>query len=246
MDVIPVIDLKGGVVVHARGGRRNDYRPIETRLSPTSAPDDVIAGLLRVAPFRKFYVADLDAIARRGEHGDVLRGLAAGRPGIEFWVDNGAASADAIEHSLAGLGGSVVIGSESQPDTAMLRRVRDHSRVLLSLDFRGEGFCGADDILADARLWPRRVIVMTLARVGAASGPDLDRVAAIIRRAGDRRVYAAGGVRDGDDLKRLADIGAAGVLVATALHEGRITEADISAIARPEDRATSGGATTTP
>ena len=68
----------------------------------------------------------------------------------------------------------------------MLRRVRDHSRVLLSLDFRGEGFRGPGDILDDAALWPRRVIVMTLARVGAAAGPDLDagrRVSS--RRAGD-------------------------------------------------------------
>ena len=65
MDVIPVIDIKNGQVVHAQGGRRDSYRPIRTPLSPTSAPADVAAGLLRLAPFRNLYIADLDAIEGR-------------------------------------------------------------------------------------------------------------------------------------------------------------------------------------
>ena len=35
MEVIPVIDIKGGAVVRARMGRREQYRPIQTPLSPT-------------------------------------------------------------------------------------------------------------------------------------------------------------------------------------------------------------------
>lgn len=67
MEVIPVIDLMGGVVVRARLGRRDTYPPIETRLSATSAPIDVVAGVLALHPFGAIYVADLDAIlvARR-------------------------------------------------------------------------------------------------------------------------------------------------------------------------------------
>jgi phosphoribosylformimino-5-aminoimidazole carboxamide ribotide isomerase len=36
-------------------------------------------------------------------------------------------------------------------------------------------------------------------------------------------LFAGGGVRDEDDLRRLADAGCDGVLVATALHDGRLT-----------------------
>jgi phosphoribosylformimino-5-aminoimidazole carboxamide ribotide isomerase len=36
-------------------------------------------------------------------------------------------------------------------------------------------------------------------------------------------IYAGGGVRDDADLRALESAGAAGALVATALHEGRIT-----------------------
>jgi uncharacterized protein related to proFAR isomerase len=36
-------------------------------------------------------------------------------------------------------------------------------------------------------------------------------------------IYSGGGVRDHADLRALESAGAAGALVATALHEGRIT-----------------------
>src|SRR5262245_9451555 len=68
MEVIPVIDLRGGVVVRARMGQRDHYRPIETPLSATSDAVDVTRGLLSLFPFRTLYVADLDAIERTGNN----------------------------------------------------------------------------------------------------------------------------------------------------------------------------------
>ncbi len=71
---------------------------------------------------------------------------------------------------------------------------------------------------------------MTLARVGSGAGPDLARLAAIRSVAGEREIYAAGGVRDAVDLSALKAAGAAGALIATALHDGRIGRADLEAI----------------
>ena len=65
MQAIPVIDLMGGQVVRARMGDRASYRPLESPLSPTSEPVDVVRGLLEVFPFPTLYVADLDAIQGR-------------------------------------------------------------------------------------------------------------------------------------------------------------------------------------
>ena len=53
MQAIPVIDLMGGEVVRARMGDRASYRPIESPLSPTSDPVDVVRGLLSVYPFAR-------------------------------------------------------------------------------------------------------------------------------------------------------------------------------------------------
>ncbi|HTZ68440.1 MAG TPA: HisA/HisF-related TIM barrel protein [Roseiarcus sp.] len=230
MQAIPVIDLMGGEVVHARKGDRASYRPLESSLSPTSDATDVVRGLLAIYPFRALYVADLDAIRGAGDNFPALRSIRAEFPTLEMWVDNGAADPAALE-TLIGAGlGAPVIGSESQRDRALLSEHRDSRRIVLSLDFRGDAFQGPAEILAEPALWPRRVIVMTLARVGSGAGPDLHRFAAVRSVAGKREIYAAGGVRDAADLSALKAAGASGALIATALHERRVVRADLEAI----------------
>ena len=233
MHVIPVIDLKGGEVVHARGGRRHEYRPIETPLAPSSTPEAVVAGLLRLFPFGTLYVADLDAIGGNGHHSEVLAMLARAFPAVSFWVDSGIADEAYARTWLARGLGALVLGTESQTGTEVLRALAPDPRVVLSMDYRGEMFQGPADIETDLALWPARVIVMTLARVGAGGGPDLARISASSARAGGRAIYAAGGVRDANDLRAAAKAGASGALVATALHHGRITADDLNDIARP-------------
>jgi phosphoribosylformimino-5-aminoimidazole carboxamide ribotide isomerase len=137
------------------------------------------------------------------------------------------------ESQRSQVGVSHVLGSESLAsleDYEYARR-RVGPAALLSLDFRGDDFAGPPELLADATFWPDRVIVMTLARVGSGEGPDLARLASVISRAGSRKVYAAGGVRHIGDLRALRDIGAAGALVATALHAGQIKTGDLEEIA---------------
>ena len=90
--VIPVVDLMGGKVVHARKGDRGSYGPLESPLSPTSSPLDVIRGLLSILPFPTLYIADLDAIQRHGDNVQTLRQIRDEFPALEVWVDNGAAN----------------------------------------------------------------------------------------------------------------------------------------------------------
>lgn len=230
MEIIPVLDLKGGVVVRARMGERHLYAPIATPLAATSDPLDVARGLLAVHPFATLYVADLDAIEGRGDNSAALRHIKHGCPGVSLWVDNGIADASAAARWLdAGLG-SLVLGSETQADAALVRSLAADERVILSLDFRGDEFQGPSEILDDPSAWPARVIAMTLARVGSDAGPDVDRLADVQRIAAGRRIYAAGGVRDAADLAVLARAGIAGALVATALHDGRLGRAEIGAL----------------
>lgn len=231
MNVIPVLDLRGGAVVRAEKGERQRYRPIVSPLSPTSAPLDVTRGLLAVHPFTTFYVADLDAIEGTGDNTAALGRLRAEFPALTFWVDNGTADAAAAERFLARGLGHLVIGSESQTDTGLVRDLRDRD-IVLSLDFRGNAFQGPPALAADAAAWPHRVIVMTLARVGSRSGPDLTRLGTVRTAAAGRDIFAAGGVRDAADLAALAGEGIAGALVATSLHDGRLRGRDIAAVDR--------------
>lgn len=228
MEVIPVLDLKGGVVVHARMGMRDQYRPIETPLSASSEPADVARGLLSIYPFKTFYIADLDAIERRGDNDTVLARLRNEFSHLTLWVDNGMADpAGAARWLDAGLG-HLVLGSETQTNGSLVRDLAGHDRVVLSLDYHGDGFVGPADLLNDCGKWPGRIIVMTLTRVGSDSGPDIERLREIKARAADKHLYAAGGVRDALDLATLADAGIAGALVASSLHNGKLAGAQIA------------------
>lgn len=228
VEVIPVLDLKGGLVVHARMGRRSQYRPIETPLSSSSHPVDVARGLLSIFPFATFYVADLDAIEGLGRNDAALAQLREEFPGIALWVDNGVADEAHARRWLDAGMGQLVLGSESQSDDTLIRALAADDRVVLSLDYRGDAFKGPVALLSDAGAWPDRVIAMTLARVGSAAGPDWDRLSDIKARAGTKRVYAAGGVRDADDLLAVARAGIAGALVASCLHSGALAGAQIA------------------
>lgn len=233
MEIIPVVDLKGGVVVRARQGERASYRPIETPLSKTSEAVDVVAGLLSLHPFRTLYIADLDAIEGTGNGNAVIDEVAERFPSLALWVDNGCSAPKAAgrflaEHPRA----SLVLGSESQDGIALVRVLRKHPRAILSLDFRGEDFVGPAALRDEPALWPARVIVMTLARVGSGAGPDFSRYEEIRSLAGGRLVYIAGGLRDGADLAAVKACGAAGILAASALHDGRLTAADLASAVR--------------
>ena len=64
MQIIPVLDLAGGVAVHAQAGDRSRYAPLTSDLVPGRTGDAV--ALLRafhaVLGVHECYVADLDAI----------------------------------------------------------------------------------------------------------------------------------------------------------------------------------------
>jgi HisA/HisF family protein len=228
MQIIPVLDLKDRVVVRARMGQRDAYRPIETPLSPTSDLVDVARGLLSIYAFKKIYIADLDAIEGRGDNNAALARLGEALPGVELWVDNGIADAGRARDWLGSRTGSLVLGSESQSDSRVIRDLATDPRVVLSLDFRGAAFTGPSALLSEPDGWPRDVIVMTLARVGSGAGPDLARLSEIRARAAQRSIYAAGGVRNAADLAVLNGLGIAGALVATSLHDGRLTGVEIA------------------
>ncbi|MGO8916337.1 MAG: HisA/HisF-related TIM barrel protein [Stellaceae bacterium] len=228
--IVPVLDLKGGDVVHARAGDRARYRPIRSPLASSSEPGAVLEGLLALAPFPRFYIADLDAIEGCGSHRAIVAALARAHPAIEFWIDAGLTTAAAAA-AMAEAGLVPVLGSETLAAPEELAAAHHKgTRCVLSLDYRDERFLGPEAVATRPELWPDRVIVMTLSRVGSGAGPDLARLDAVRRSAGPRQIFAAGGVRDGGDIARLTALGIAGALVATALHDGRLDRATVNAL----------------
>lgn len=225
-EIIPVIDLGSGRAVRAVGGERGAYRPLATRLCQDGDPVMAARGLLGVHPFSHLYIADLDAIEGRQPQHSAIASIRAAFPQTAFWIDAGLNDAAAYRRWRGLRLGCAVLGSESLREPLLA----GSGDGILSLDFRGDDFLGMPELLNNPELWPETVIVMALHSVGSRTGPDLRRLRHIIQLAGKRRVYAAGGVRALSDLRLLMDAGAAGALIASALHDGRITAAGIASL----------------
>ena len=74
----------------------------------------------------------------------------------------------------------------------------------------------------------RRMLVLDLARVGVGGGTGTEALCRRLKESDPAlEVLAGGGVRGPDDLQRLRGCGVDGVLVASALHDGRLTRADL-------------------
>jgi HisA/HisF family protein len=236
MRIVPVLDLKRGVVVHALRGDRAGYAPLCSPLVDGSEPVAVAAALRAHTGSERLYVADLDAIAGAPVDVETLRRLAAV---AELWVDAGATTA-ARAAALGSAGAARnVIGTESLSDVGYRGRDGATNRAgngpapVLSVDLRDGVLIsprpqlagrGPEAAAALAReLGVRELLVIDLARVGSRAGPPLEAVATLSAALPGVDVYAGGGVRDDRDLEALARAGAVGALVATALHESAIT-----------------------
>jgi phosphoribosylformimino-5-aminoimidazole carboxamide ribotide isomerase len=148
--LIPVIDLKGGMVVHAHEGRRDEYRPVRSKLTAGAEPKTIARALLDLHPFRTLYIADLDAIQQRGNNRAGIQAIRRQWPDLELWVDSGIANDAALTRWLATDLGHPVIGSESLLDADFLLTVRARAEdvsAVLSIDYLGDEFKGPQALL---------------------------------------------------------------------------------------------------
>jgi phosphoribosylformimino-5-aminoimidazole carboxamide ribotide isomerase len=240
MRIIPVLDLTGGVVVRGVGGRRREYRPVVSRLTRSCAPLDVARAFAEHFGLTELYLADLDAIAGGPPAWATYAALHAG--GFRLWVDAGVRGAgDGQALARAGVG-TVVVGLETVAGPQALGEVvaAFPERVVFSLDLRDGAPLGDTAGWATADVWSLagravslgvgRLLVLDLARVGGGAGTGTDALCARLAATyPEVEVSAGGGVRGVADLRRLRASGVRAALVASALHDGALTAADLRA-----------------
>lgn len=241
--VIPVIDLLAGQVVRGIAGRRSEYRPITSQLVAGSQPGAIARALVKQFGFSVGYLADLDAIAGREPAWDVYRAVA--EAGLRPMVDLGLHDLPTAQHMhgliAAGTLEAAVVGLESLPDAQQLRRFLDllgPARLIFSLDLNdGRPItqiaqwtaAPPQTIAAEAiAMGVRRLLMLDLARVGMAAGVGTEVLAGSLRRQYPHvELIGGGGIRGAGDLQQLSATGYDAILVASALHDGRLTQDDI-------------------
>jgi phosphoribosylformimino-5-aminoimidazole carboxamide ribotide isomerase len=237
--VVPVIDLKAGTAVHAVRGERERYRPVQSVIAAGDGDPLALARAFRSElGLDELYVADLDAITGAGDNRETIAALAGE---ARVMVDAGVSDPERAR-ALLDLGAHrVIVGTETLPGPDALDRLLEAvPEVVLSVDLRDGRMLSPDPQLtglpaldAMARLYRpglREAIVLDLARVGSGAGLDVDLIADLHATFDGLQLFGGGGVRDVEDLHALRDAGAAGALVATALHRGVIGPRELRSV----------------
>jgi len=231
--IIPVIDVLGGRVVHAVRGRRKEYQPLKSNLCASTDPVEVAASL-KALGFGELYVADLDAITRGQANFSIFKNIA-DKTGLELMVDAGVDDLKKAESVLESHVSKVIIGTETLPSASLVAEavgLLGSEKVVVSLDLMGDRVISGFELgalkepVALLREFQEagvsQIIVLDLCRVGSGEGVNVPFLREVLRNI-RANVYVGGGVRDVKDLVELKALGVFGVLVATALHSGKIS-----------------------
>jgi phosphoribosylformimino-5-aminoimidazole carboxamide ribotide isomerase len=240
--VVGVIDLLDGRAVHAVAGMRDRYQPVRPIAGAFDTPGDSHA-LARFYIDRcgvdAIYVADLDAIQGGAPQIALLSSLC--ELGAPVAVDAGVTTVDAARHVLTTGAATIIVGLEtlaSFDDLTAICAALGNDRVVFSLDCRDGRTLASGSLGDDApemltmravRAGAGGLIVIDLARVGVGAGLDLEVIGRVRAAAPPHvTVIAGGGIRDWKDLERLAAAGCDGVLIASALQDGRLAAQDVA------------------
>lgn len=243
MQIVPVLDILNGVVVHGRAGERETYQPVKSRLTESTAPLELLKVLANYCRAKKAYVADLNGLMNGAVQETVLKQLA--DQNIELMIDAGIRCSSDVDLIPEGDHVQLVLASEAVPSQAVLQAIiSDHPnrRFVFSFDLvNGElktpvkdWACNSIRHLASV-LWDFGIsdwIVLDMRSVGMATGPTTtERCERLKSQFPAVRLTTGGGIRHREDLQAFAGTGASEILLATALHDMTITEVDLKTVA---------------
>ena len=226
--IVPSIDLQGGHAVQLVGGKRlaidaGDPRPIASRFAMCG----------------EIAVIDLDAAMSKGSNEETIRELlqigrcrvGGGIRNVETatkWLDAGAEK--------------IILGTAARPE---ILRELPRERVIAALDARDgevvvEGWTkgtgrGVLDRIDELKEFVGGFLVTFVEFEGRMKGLPVERIEAIVQRAGPARVTVAGGVRDAADIGE-ADRRGADAQVGMALYTGQLGLAEAFCAPLTSDR----------
>jgi len=233
MDILPAIDLRGGKCVRLLQG---DYaRQIDYSNDPLA-----VAHQFEQAGARWVHIVDLDG-ARDGtiRHISTIRRIAR-QTTLQLEVGGGVRDAAAIDALLEAGAARVVVGTRALEDPDWFGTVAHTPayahKLCLGLDARAgvlavRGWTQptertALEVVEAVADWPLAAIIYTdIARDGMLAGPNIEAVRTVAERSGVP-VIASGGVTRLDDVRALAGLPLAGIIIGRALYEGTIDLAE--------------------
>jgi phosphoribosylformimino-5-aminoimidazole carboxamide ribotide isomerase len=238
--VIFVMDIFNRNVVLAKGGNRENYRPVSdsSTVCSNSDPVDIVEHLHP----REVYIADLNVLQGKGSletNPGVIKEVSSR---ADIMLDFGISSLQDVDKALS-IAGAAVIGTETgNLSTIKEAASRNPGKISVSIDIKHGKVLKKDPELPESTFeivkllnnFPLKdLIFLDLDRVGTASGFDPEFLRKLVESS-RHSVLLAGGVKDMEDLFTLDKLGIKGALVATAIHSGLVSPSVLSAGLKPD------------
>ncbi|MDQ1276016.1 MAG: phosphoribosylformimino-5-aminoimidazole carboxamide ribotide isomerase [Euryarchaeota archaeon] len=226
--VVFVMDIFNRTVVLAKGGLRENYRPVSdsSAVCKTSIPLEIFEFLHP----GEVYIADLNALQGKGPidiNAEVIREVSLK---ADTMLDFGVSSLKDVDKALS-IAGTAIIGTETGTLSVIKDAVsKNPGRISVSIDVKFGKILKQDPEIPEDPfeivkllngLPLKDLIFLDLDRVGTASGFDPE----FLRKLAESSVHdvlLAGGVKGMEDLFALDSLGIKGALVATAIHSGSV------------------------
>lgn len=234
--LIFVMDLLDGVVVHAKRGEREKYVPIH-RFSSIVTSSDPACVIETIKP-KEVYIADLNRLMSTGNNRPILKDLRTRNRDLRIMLDYGVNGMEDLKEAVdAEMADKFVLGTE----TISIELLEEASKsdiitdICISLDLFNNEVLTSDtrmkidplQLIKELNKFPvRDVIVLELNKVGTKSGIDFEFLARAVELS-EHDILCGGGVRNCEDVDKMAEIGVKGALVATAVHDGGIPSFEV-------------------
>jgi phosphoribosylformimino-5-aminoimidazole carboxamide ribotide isomerase len=237
MKIIPVIDVLNGIAVHGIRGERKKYQPLKSLLC-NSFDATEIAACFEALGFGSLYLADLDAILNNSPNYTTYKQITE-NTALDLMVDAGTSDIKKAEKVLETGVSTIVVGSETLTSLDFVEQAINKfgkNKVVVSLDQKNGKLLSASSSISSLNavsfakqlenLGVCQVILLELDRVGTEHGTNFSLMDTILKTT-RLDVVVGGGIRSIQEMEDLRDVGISGALVATVLHNGKVTVDDL-------------------
>lgn len=241
MDIIPVLDIMKGKVVHGKSGKRETYQPLVSILTQSHDPVIVAKDLVEKLKVESIYVADLDAIKENKTSMNEMAKIFEAVKG-KVLLDAGISQVERIKELKNWNNVRIVIGTETITTLSQFDALAQwgSDKLTISLDFKHDRLVTKCQELSEWNLNKifkhltvrgfNDFILLDLDAVGTEKGVNTKNAELVLSLYPQIHLILGGGVANTDDLLTLEKAGLHGVLLGTALHKGAITQEDVQAI----------------
>ena len=256
--VIPVLDLMISQVVLAAQGDRETYRPVHSKLTQSSQPIDVAKAIFNQTGCDVLYLADIDSFNGANPNWNVYNDLL--NAGFGLWIDADWVTGDQylqiVEKIQQRERLKIILSSETLAnftDMDLLTKLIELDITpIFSLDKKaGKLFAQPGNLAGATSLeliqhaftkGAKELILLDLESVGTMAGCNHSEnelgllIQEIKQELPEIKIISGGGVRHAPDIQTLLELGCEHVLVASAIHQCKLTPDDVAGLTREPAR----------